>query len=370
MSDRFHRSEFHLLPARAFRRALGRNAPATLEGGGGSSAPPPDPRLVDAQIRSMGIQDQAIQDILAQSREMLPVQKEQMQFGLDTAKTAYDQSQEDRAYALDRRSALTGLQDQVIADAKGFNTAERTAELTGQAGADVNAAFSAARDQSARDMARRGITPGSGKALAMGNSMEMAQAAATAGATSKAREAARTEGYALTDRATNVLAGYPAMGMATTGQGAGYGTTGLTVANQGAAGANAGFQSAAQIAGSMGTNATGMYSVQQQAKTAADSQSGSMFGSILGAGATLGAAYLGRPSDRRLKTNIVAVGGDERTGLTLYEFDYIDGTPGRWRGVMADEVARARPDAVVMWPNGFMVVRYDLLGIELQLLEA
>lgn len=289
--SRFHRTEWDLLPALAFRRGAF-NRPATLEGGGGSSAPPPDPRLVEAQIKSMGIQDQSIQDILAQARELLPLQKEQLQFGLDTAKTAYNQSQEDRSFAVDRRNVLSGLQDKLVSDANSFNVGDRANTLADQAGADVHAAFSNARDQTARDMARRGVTPGSGRAMSLQASADVGQAAATAGAMSKARESARAEGYSLTDRATNALAGYPSLGMNATGQGAGIGASGVTIANTGAAGMNAGFQSAAQIAGSMGTNASSMYSVQQQAKTAADNQSGSMFGSILGAGATLGAAYL------------------------------------------------------------------------------
>lgn len=286
-----HRTDWDLLPVLAFRRGL-RGRLMTFEGGGGTSAPPPDPRLVEAQIKSMGIQDQSIQELLSQSRELIPLQKEQLQFGIDTAKTAYEQSQQDRTYALDRRNALTGLQDQIVKDAKEFNSADRTQQLVDQAGADVSASFSAARDQSARSLARMGITPGSGKSLAMSGSMDMAQAAATAGAYSKARENARAEGYALTDRAANVLAGYPSLGMSATGQGAGFGSSGITIANTGAAGVNSGFQSAAQIAASMGTNASNMYGIQQQAQTAASAQSGGMFGSILGAGATLGAAYL------------------------------------------------------------------------------
>ena len=57
-----------------------------------SNAPAPDPRLVEAQIRSMGIQDDVIKRVMQQSEEIQPLQKEQLQFGLDTARTAYDQS--------------------------------------------------------------------------------------------------------------------------------------------------------------------------------------------------------------------------------------------------------------------------------------
>lgn len=57
----------------------------------------------------------------------------------------------------------------------------------------------------------------------MSNQMDMAEAAARAGASNMARERGRNEGWSLVDRATNSLAGYPAMSMLTTGAGAGFG---------------------------------------------------------------------------------------------------------------------------------------------------
>lgn len=49
---RWHTTGFDFYPERAFRPRPGGGM--TLEGGKRSSAPAPDPRLVDAQIRSMG----------------------------------------------------------------------------------------------------------------------------------------------------------------------------------------------------------------------------------------------------------------------------------------------------------------------------
>lgn len=70
-------------------------------------------------------------------------------------------------------------------------------------------------------------------------------------------------------------------------------------------------------------------------------------------GGQIGAAAL---SDRRLKKNIVKVG--EHNGLNVYEFDYIWG--GRYRGVMADEVLKVKPEAVVM-VGEYMAVNYGEL---------
>ena len=331
-----------------------------------SNAPAPDPRLVEAQIRSMGIQDDVIKRVMQQSEEIQPLQKEQLQFGLDTARTAYDQSQQDRTWMLDRRGSLTTMQDTLAQDARSFNTEDKANELAGKAMADVNQGFANVEGQQTRAMARMGVTPGSGKALAMGNQTAIAKATALAAAGSGARDRARTEGYALTDRATNALAGYPAMGMQATGAGAGYGASGTAIANQGLAGMNSGYGAAGTMAGQMGQNAAGMYGAMGSYKNGADNAAANAnpMGALLGAGATLGAAWI-KSSDPRLKQNIELVGRDERTGLNLYEFAYKDMPHERWRGVMADEVMQVMPSAVHTNEEGFMSVDYGALGLEM-----
>lgn len=331
-----------------------------------SSAPAPDPRLVEAQIRSMGIQDDVIQRVMQQSEEILPLQKEQLQFGLDTARTAYDQSQQDRTWTLDRRGSLTTMQDTLAQDARSFNTGDKANELAGKAMADVNQGFANAEGQQTRALSRMGVNPSSGKALAMGNQTAIAKAAALAAAGSGALDRARMEGYALTDRATNALAGYPAMGMQATGAGAGYGASGTNIANQGLAGMNSGFGAAGTMAGQMGQNATSMYGAMGSYKNGADNAAANAnpMGALLGAGAQLGAATILK-SDPRLKQDIELAGRDERTGLNLYEFAYKDMPHERWRGVMADEVMQVMPSAVHTNEEGFMSVDYGALGIEM-----
>jgi hypothetical protein len=88
-------------------------------------------------------------------------------------------------------------------------------------------------------------------------------------------------------------------------------------------------------------------------------------GEMLGAALGVGAAYAGRPSDRRLKENIELVGRDERTMLPLYEFEYKGGDGRRFLGVMADDVEKVFPQAVIEMSNGYKAVDYDLLGIEM-----
>jgi hypothetical protein len=96
-------------------------------------------------------------------------------------------------------------------------------------------------------------------------------------------------------------------------------------------------------------------------------QSGDSLGSLLGGvgGLVGGLAKTGVFSDRRLKENIEAIGRDERTGLNLYEFGYIDDPDmRRYRGVMADEVIAYDPRAVSFDEHGYARVDYARLGIE------
>lgn len=62
-------------------------------------------------------------------------------------------------------------------------------------------------------------------------------------------------------------------------------------------------------------------------------------------------------SDRRLKSNVVRV-GTHPLSIGIYEYD-IGGK--RAMGVMADEVEKVMPDAVVTRPDGYKMVNYGLL---------
>jgi len=307
-----------------------------------------------------------MQKIVANSEAMMPLQKEQMQFGLDASKNAYQQSQEDRSWMLDRRANLGEMQDQLINDAKSFNEGARAEQLASRAVADVNAATSNQTQQMQRNMTRMGVNPNSGKFASAANANSLASASMQAGAANGAREAARKEGYALTDRATNALAGYPAMGMTATGQGAGFGGMGLQLANQGAAGINSGFGMASNIAGNAAQGYGNVWNQQNsayQSAQQADAAASAGFGQALG---TLGMMAL-MPSDPRLKEDVERVGKDGETGLNIYEFEYKgDKSDSRYQGVMADEVEKKYPEAVVETDSGFKAVNYGALGLRMK----
>ena len=131
-------------------------------------------------------------------------------------------------------------------------------------------------------------------------------------------------------------------------------------------------QAGQNYATNTGNLTTGLASAQMNAQMANQSQP-SMFGSLLGAGAQLGGSFLGTEagaaalagvfSDIRLKENIKLVGVENKHNI--YEFDYKDGS-GRYRGVMAHEVQESEPEAVMLMPNGYLAVDYDMIGLEME----
>jgi hypothetical protein len=282
---------FEMLPQGAFEPRPGGGM--RLHGKGGSDAPPPDPRLIEAQIRSLGIQDDAIRRVISMSESMQPLIKEQMSFGLQSARTAFDQSQVDRTYALERRDHLTDMQNRQLEDARDFDSKSRSDQLSKQAIADVEMQASANRKAMERAQDRANIDPSSGKAMAMAAQSNLSEVVAKAGAGNVARERARAEGRALVDRSANSLAGFPTMGMQTTGAGAAYGAAGLGLVGQGLSTLNAGNTTAISGGASMGSNATSMYGAQASYKNAQDqiAASSDPFNTILGAAAGIGTSW-------------------------------------------------------------------------------
>ena len=97
----------------------------------------------------------------------------------------------------------------------------------------------------------------------------------------------------------------------------------------------------------------GIYNAQSAAAS-------NLTGSLIGAAGMLGGAALMKPSDIRLKTNIIFKGIHKTLGIGLYTWDYLWGEKGA--GVMAQELEQVMPEAVITMPNGFKAVNYSMLG--------
>jgi hypothetical protein len=118
-----------------------------------------------------------------------------------------------------------------------------------------------------------------------------------------------------------------------------------------------------------GTDYAGMvannYNAQNQQYQAKLQQQNAMMGGLFGLAGTLGgagvkaAAPFIMSSDRRLKSDVQRI-GTTKHGLPLYEYTIFG---ERQRGVMADEVEKVMPDAVLTDPAGFKMVNYSMLGL-------
>jgi hypothetical protein len=84
-------------------------------------------------------------------------------------------------------------------------------------------------------------------------------------------------------------------------------------------------------------------------------------------GGMMGGGRGGRRSDIELKHDIALIGTLDN-GLGFYRFAYL-GSDTAYVGVMAQEVQRVRPDAVVRGRDGYLRVFYDKLGLPFQTYE-
>lgn len=104
-----------------------------------------------------------------------------------------------------------------------------------------------------------------------------------------------------------------------------------------------------------GPDLLGAANSQYQANLGAFNANSAQRGQMMGGLFNMGAAAIPIFSDRRLKRNIKRI-GTHNTGIGIYSYEYLWGEHGV--GVMADEVERVIPDAVVTHSSGFKMVDY------------
>lgn len=106
------------------------------------------------------------------------------------------------------------------------------------------------------------------------------------------------------------------------------------------------------------------YQQNQQGPWTTLQQEGGLLGQIQVPGNSTTSQPYFKKSDLRLKTDLLKIG--EKRGIPLYWFRY-RGRPGKmYEGVMAQDVLKVCPDAVVMASDGYYAVNYAMLGLELK----
>lgn len=161
------------------------------------------------------------------------------------------------------------VEDQVASDAMNWDSADRQAQMAGEAKADALTAGQQAQDANARAMTSMGVNPNSGRFAATNNANSTAVALAAAGAQNAARNNVRMQGVQLRQQAANtgqqLLAsgqqanslGMQATGAAQTAYGTGV-STAMQAQNQGLAAAGVGNTTASLGLGQQGAGYAGL----------------------------------------------------------------------------------------------------------------
>lgn len=339
---------------------------------GSDPPPPPDyTPVANASKEAAEIAAQLGREQLAEARRQYDQNMAVARPIVDAQAQLMGQAYEQGNYSFQRfrdggAQAQDALRDMAMGRMPSFVQKQGDAEAR-RALADVGANLDAQRASTTRSMQRMGINPNSGRMAAMQGQMDVTAAAAKAGAANNARRSAEDRAYARLGDVYNTYVGMASSAPTFYQTGTQAGNSAVNNQMAPGAGLMGGMSGAANttlqgrdmaLRGQMGIlNAQTNY-----ANTVANSGSSlGDLGSLIGAGVSAYKAF----SDRRLKENIEVIGRDERTGLTLYEFSYIDDPDmRRYQGVMADEVIAVDPYAVEFDEQGFARVNYARLGIE------
>ena len=227
---------------------------------------------------------------------------------------------------------------------------------------DMRTAQAGQQQQLARQFSGLGIDPSSPAALSARTDVAFRNAAAEAGAATRARDGAKVLGMSLASDAANFGRGGASGVLAAAGGSSGIGGAGLAGAT-GAAGAAPG--GAANVNTGFGLAGQGIRS-NIDAFTSRANTITSQPSPLAGLGALtgqLGAAAITK-SDIRLKKHTDRL-AEMAHGIWLWAFRYLwdaDDAPLRF-GYMAHEVEKVFPDAVIVGPGGYKSVDYSKVAV-------
>jgi len=285
-------------------------------------------------------------------------------------------------YAAYQKNTFRPMEQAIVSGAQNYDTQDRRDAEAGKAMADVTQGFGNARDQNTRAQQRMGVNPSSGRSMAMGNQMAIAQAGAQAQAATGARQNVETQGYARRMDAANLGRGLASNQATSAGVALNAGNSAVSNAGQTLAQGN---QAAAQMGQGWNTAMNGNNSAGQlygQAAQASGKDNGMMgaLGSVAGgwAGSASGSSAitsgLALLSDKNKKENIKPVSDEqalkavEKTPVSNWDYKDGAGDGGNHTGPMAQEVQRNMGDKA--GPGGKMIDLVSLNGTNMAAIAA
>lgn len=269
--------------------------------GGKSSAPAPDPRMGEAANRQIALAEKQWEDYTANERPWI---REMANEALGISRSTADRSNALSDYQLENmkfndaryRDVAIPFEDQLLKDVQRFDSQGYKDQQVASAMGDVQQSFSGAAEQQRRGLARMGVNPNSGKALAAGSNMGFEQAKAMANAANKTRMAADQIGLSSKMSMYGGMKGLAGLGNANAALATGAMGTGLNAASSISAGGNnmvaANNSTFGSAMSGMSAGISGLGNYTQLGQNAAQINNASdPMGTILGAAAGIGTKW-------------------------------------------------------------------------------
>lgn len=265
-----------------------------------AKAPAPDPQIGQASLNQIALSKQEYDDQKALTDKYAPLYASEI-----SASTAAQQqeTQESADTYANYKQYFQPVQDQFATDAASYSTEGRKQQAAQTAAGQVGTAYDAARAQQQDQLQAGGVQAGSGKALALNNSLNISEAVAKAGASNTARTNVENTGLSLEQNASSLGAGLPVTSLQQAGAAQNSGA-----AAQGSVAGLSGLTAAPLTTSTAGTTAgiNGLLGYNQAQQNATNSANG-FFSDIIGAGAGAYGMYKG--SSKGIKTKISRVDG-------------------------------------------------------------
>ena len=291
-------------------------------------------------------------------RQIVDQQMADQRFASERARTQWDRYKDGGGMM---------VEDEFIDKAREYSTESYERSMADRAGADAARAFMQTQAMQDQQDKARGINPSASRS-AVRRSTSLGLAAMRGDAMTRARTDAELRGMNYLGQAANIGAGQAGRSGNFLGLSGNLGSQAAGIAPQAGQMFMGGLGQSAntQLAGhQMGIGGYGSIArMQQQNNQFNAGQNAQLMGSLFGgtmsaAGAAGGFGALF--SDRRLKQNIRHLRTDEKSGLNVYEFEYVFAPGVKAEGVMSDEVRKVYPNAVTTNPQGYDIVDYNIL---------
>lgn len=355
-------------------------------GGKGSSPPPVDPNIglaaqASAEVgnRAVDLANQQFEWNKAQYSDMAPLVKSVINSQINAQNTATDRAnQEWNKY----QNLYAPVEQQFVNKATSYATPEKQAEEAARAGATTANAFDQQQGVAARNLERRGVSPGALAGFETGAGLQ--KAAAVSNAENEARRNTELQGLSNLETVTNIGLNRPATSvaqnqLALSGGNAAVGNTGA-LQNMGNAGYNAalaGYGTGLQAYGQQGSLGSAITNANMSAYQADQQANAGLFGAL---GAAGGLALNAGLQPKGFITNLIGSSKDYKTDkkpidgkavlaglekIPVEKWRYKPGLAdsGKHIGPYAEDVRREFGDTVA--PGGKAIDVPSLLGLEL-----